>query len=695
MPESSTLVETHAFYHVPNRRIREFIGREDILNRVHEGLSSGPAPRIVVLRGMGGQGKTQIALEYCHRAKTKQFPTIFWVDATSESSLKKSYEVIAEDIKSATLVFPDTDSRVAFILQRFVNWPQPWLLVFDNYDDRIAFSSLPDFIPAGENGSILITTRHADADSLGQDGRAIELYGLQEGEALELLFNRTTEKQTDHSTEHGISIVKRLGYHPLAITQAGAYIGKRKIRFEDFLDHYNRQRKIILDQTPQISQYRRKLNDADKETSLSVFTTWELSFQQLQAMEGERHRREDLLTLLAFFYHKDISEKLFKEYCMNIDSSEKVSTILNPFFDKLQGDWDSDSFIDDLCDLRDLSLLQGFTREADGFLHFSLHSLVKDWIRLRTSRKYCQDYSLLAADIVASTIMPCLHNGRLEMSLSAKQEVLLHLDVHVENYNDFLPTDLVLSFDNSVLINFANAETWFGSFYLDSGHYSDAKDMFQQALKLREEVLGQRHPETLGSMYNFASVLDSQGKYDEAEAIYRQTLQLSEEVLGQRHPDTLASMNNLALVLHNQGKYDEAEAICRQTLQLREEVLDQRHPGTLASMNNLALVLYRQGKYNEAEVINRQTLQLREEVLGQQHPRTLGTMNNLALVLHNQGKYDEAEAICRQTLQLREEVLGQRHPGTLISMRSLALVLDSCGKHDEAEALYEKSVSRN
>lgn len=289
--------DTKEFYRVPNRRVRGFIGREDILKKVDEGLCSGSAPRVVVLRGMGGQGKTQVALEYCHRAKNKQFPTIFWVDASSESSLKKSFEVISEDIKPSTLALPDTDRRVAYVLTSFSTWPCPWLMVFDNYDNPNAFDSLQDFIPTGERGSILITTRHADVDVLGQNGKATELLGLHELEALKLLFGQSMTKETDHGIVYGKPIVERLGYHPLAITQAGAYINKRGIGFKDFMDHYNRRRKLILEQTPQMSQYRRKLNDADKETSLSVFTTWELSFQQLKAIENEEIER---LTYLPY-----------------------------------------------------------------------------------------------------------------------------------------------------------------------------------------------------------------------------------------------------------------------------------------------------------------------------------------------------------------------------------------------------------
>src|SRR5205814_2178617 len=106
-------------------------------------------------------------------------------------------------------------------------------------------------------------------------------------------------------------IVARLGYHALAIAQAGAYISKRKILLGEFLDHFERRKHIVLKETPQMSQYRRRLNKSEEETSLSVFTTWELSFRQLEE-DTEGVNKADLLTLFAFFNCEDISECLFK-----------------------------------------------------------------------------------------------------------------------------------------------------------------------------------------------------------------------------------------------------------------------------------------------------------------------------------------------------------------------------------------------
>ena len=234
----------------------------------------------------------------------------------------------------------------------------------------------------------MVTSRHPDSNVLviDQSNHFLELSGLEESAAVVLLIQQSQTNKVISSDAK--KIVERLECHPLAITQAGAYIRKRKLPLCEFMDHYKRRKKIILESTPQLSQYRRRLGNAEEGTSLNVFTTWELSFQQLQSEVSENHVEAKLLTLLAFFDEKDISEQLFAGFSTNqeqISESAKLLIWLN-YFSSVEGHWDSDFFGDVLIRLKDSSLLQAFARGLDRFYHASLHPLVKDWIRLRTDK---------------------------------------------------------------------------------------------------------------------------------------------------------------------------------------------------------------------------------------------------------------------------------------------------------------------
>jgi hypothetical protein len=134
---------------VPNRRVREFVGRESVLARIDDSFNSESekGPRIVVLRAMGGQGKTQIALEYCRRTRSSTVTVVFWVDASSESALKQSYSSIYEILACQADALLDVDARVNFALRRLRAWRGPWLLVLDNYDNPVEFNNVEDYIP--------------------------------------------------------------------------------------------------------------------------------------------------------------------------------------------------------------------------------------------------------------------------------------------------------------------------------------------------------------------------------------------------------------------------------------------------------------------------------------------------------------------------------------------------------------------
>ena len=173
---------------------------------------------------MGGQGKSQIALEYCHRKKDILYSAILWIDATTEENVRGSFQAISELIKKPTDILPDIKARVALVLRMLSSWLVQWFLVFDNYDNPTAFPNIADFIPQTGHGAVLITSRHADSDALVLDQRDhfIKLSSLEEEAAIRLLAQRSQTKDFDF--RHAKEIVERLSYHPLAITQAGSYI---------------------------------------------------------------------------------------------------------------------------------------------------------------------------------------------------------------------------------------------------------------------------------------------------------------------------------------------------------------------------------------------------------------------------------------------------------------------------------------
>jgi hypothetical protein len=265
------------------------------------------------------------------------------------------------------------------VREKFSNWASPYLIVFDNYDNPSAFN-LQDYMPEGEHSRIVVTSRHADTESLADPDNLIQLQGLHERAALTLLLKQSALKESESNYQHGKTIIEKFGYHALAITQAGSYVKLQQIGLHQFMEHYNRQKSAILRQTPQMSQYKKGLTETEEETAMNVFTTWELSFSQLEA---KYTKASAILTLFAIFDCKDISEEL---YLPHHRKNKNISFLGSQFsLSDTKSDWKKDDFVAVLIILTQMSLVQSWSREEhDGYSYLSIHPLVKDWIRMRT-----------------------------------------------------------------------------------------------------------------------------------------------------------------------------------------------------------------------------------------------------------------------------------------------------------------------
>ena len=139
---NSAISTVQSYFEVPNRRVFPFFGREDIISHIDRAFSVGPGPRVAVVQGMGGQGKSQVAMEYCHQKKDDPFSAIFWIDTASENSVLRSFISISGFIGTPADQLPDNDARIAFVSRKFASWPTRLLLVFDNYDDPKDFPNI-------------------------------------------------------------------------------------------------------------------------------------------------------------------------------------------------------------------------------------------------------------------------------------------------------------------------------------------------------------------------------------------------------------------------------------------------------------------------------------------------------------------------------------------------------------------------
>ncbi|MCJ1242503.1 hypothetical protein MMC14_010511 [Varicellaria rhodocarpa] len=360
-----------------------------------------------------------------------------------------------------------------------------------------------------------------------------------------------------------------LGHLALALDQAGAYIRARNLPLKDFTAHYNRRKDVILREIPEEWEYRRVIGNMERETALSIFTTWELSFEQISVIRDWIKLRQRHSTQQQFAEELIVALTV---YLQDIDSNElsletKQETLLHI----------------DACVQHDHELLP---KLSNGSLDSRPDSV------LQFAKFYYYEGRYDEAEKL------------YERALAGNEEQLgpKHL-----NTLETVET-LAIVYDNQ-------------------SRYDEAEKLYERALAGKEEKLGSKHPNTLGTVHNLANVYRNQNRYDEAEKLYERVLAGNEEQLGPKQPNTLLTVQNLAIVYDNQGRYDEAEKLYERVLAGNEEQLGPKHPNTLGTVENLAIVYDNQSRYNEAEKLCKRALAGNEEKLGPKHPNTLRTVH--------------------------------------------------------------------
>ena len=639
-------------------------------------LLNDSGERIVVLLGMGGSGKTQLALEYCRTAEAEsKFSSVIWIDASSPTSVEHSFSSIASRVIGASEKDMDMERSRAVINEALRKESGKWLAIFDNFDNPGCFEKhdIRYYIPKAEKGTILFTSRHTDSERLGS---VIKIAGMSEEQSLSLLL-----RQSSFSAEErlqGLEVAVELGYLALALDQAGAYIRSRNLPLRSFISHYKRRRERILKEVPSLWEYRRQLNTSEKATSLNAFVTWELSFELVDGNEREKRAKEHFLTLAAFFNEKSISQCYFQYYCDSV-SPEWM------YIFQTNKKWDEYEFRDVVAEFWKLSLLQKPEQDFDE-VKLSLHPIIRDWLKLRRDQE--QQHSF-AKEFIAllNDYLRRFEYGDLD--LQTRAETLLHIDACMQNNEAALEEVSRLTSKNYV-----NPTYGFANYYSNAGRWNEAEILFNRALTYCRSTHEVTRIPRIEIMKSLAIIYMNKGSTSKAKKLFEEVAIVEEELLGPRHPDTLRSRWSLARCGLNEGKYNEAEEVMEEILVAQKLELGSEHDDMLNTMLDLAWIYLKQCQYTKAEDSMETLVRLRRKVSGGEHVQTLASMQWLAQVYHEQSKYHEAEELLKHVLSCRERLMPI-HPDTILTVEELANVYVKQGRCGEAEDLYKKALKGN
>jgi len=271
------------------------------------------------------------------------------------------------------------------------------------------------------------------------------------------------------------------------------------------MDHYTRQKEVILKHTPTMSLYLKKLNENEKERALNVFATWELSFRQILGGNDTGQLEADFLTLFAFFDCQDISENLFAVFAVCADKPPLLYEEIKDHIADLgsnfkllrkDGKWDRDKFRNILANLAQSALVQTWTPSSDSsdnWSHLTLHPLIQDWILLRTDPKTFAQYYVIAAVCISWLLNFCWSFDKLALGRpmkGIKECMPSHIGAHIKHRNSLIEQGNfpVGNFKEQMLTN--EAEFCMAMFMCQSGQHDRARIINEQVIEWQQANLG-------------------------------------------------------------------------------------------------------------------------------------------------------------------------------------------------------------
>ncbi|KAJ5160437.1 Disease resistance protein [Penicillium canariense] len=667
--------------------VTRFIAREDQLKEIRTILDAAVGRRTAVVHGLGGIGKTQLAIAYIKRYRS-DYSAAIWLNALDETALKQSFARAAEWILrhypsityiAGALENRDLDETVKAV-KRWLDEPMNdrWLVVYDNYDNPLlgnhtgeslkhtscieagaygdddgdlakAFD-LQTFLPETDHGAILVTTR----SSMVKLGQRVPLHKLEDiNDSLDVLASasgREDLKQEPAATD----LARQLDGLPLALATAGAYLEQVSISCTEYLQLYRGSWQLLHEATPQLPAYHQTL-----------YSTWNLSYRYIQRQSPTAAM---LLRQWAYFASEDLWYELLAD-----SGPEKPEWLGALTENKL-------TFHASLRLLCSYGLVEA---DPTTILHrvesrgYSVHGCVHSWMIHVLNQGLDKKMAWTAVECIAAHVPG---EDKPEFWLMHRR-LIAHADRSLETLRNIEVEDEAAGVLHSL-----------GRLYGNQGRLKEAEAMFERAREGKEKVLGQEHTSTLDTINNLGLIYTDQGRLKEAEAIYKRALEGKEKAWGRDHTSTLSTVHNLGNLYRNQGRLQEAEVTYERALKGYEKALGREHTSTLDTVNNLGLLYVDQGRLQAAEAMYERALEGKEKVWGRDHISTLSTVNNLGNLYKSQGRLQEAEAMYEQALEGKEKVWGRDHISTLSTVNNLGSLYNKQGQREEAEAMYQRAL---
>ncbi|WP_203886465.1 tetratricopeptide repeat protein [Planotetraspora kaengkrachanensis] len=647
----------------------EVVGRDDLLAELRRALGRrrGGPPGVWVLAGMGGVGKSTIALWLAAEARRLGRP-VWWVNAADSLSLRGGSLEILRQLGAPEWVAREVRDAAPTAADRFwtfLDGPSTvrrGLLIFDNADAPELLSADGVSTPADGTGWIrpsrrvltVVTTRNGEP---GMWGNAVHLRPLKvlDDVAAASVLRALAPQVADSDGSGARALARRLGALPLALHLAGTYLASPFARWRDFDDY---RQALDGGEGPEAIA---ELDSVRTEARATVSRTWELSLDAL-AGQGLVEARGLLYVLSCFAPSTAIPTSIMRT-TVGEESRRTVPA--------LRG-------------LAEVGLLDVGGSSSAAQSEVTVHPVVADTCRARLLAPPDPDGPDGASIMAAPVRLLRVAAEELDKEQPEDWPSWERLIPHVAALVTWIARHLDTADLSALLTVGREALT---SLWLNGGRAAYDREALARANLRAAGRLGDDHPDRLAALNDLAGALDGRGRHREAEDLFGSVLTGRRRVLGDENVETLLTRDHLVGAILAQGRFGEAEQMYRDLITDMGRTLGAEHRETLTTSVDLAWSIGMQGRAEEAAEICRRVLDAGRRVIGAEHPRTLDAWADLARWTGERGEHEQSEEMCRELLEVERRVLGARHPLTMSTETTLARALAGQGRFGESEKL--------
>ena len=632
-----------AVWNLPFGRSPSFTGRVEELDRLRQVFrGAGPGATFQALHGLGGIGKTQLAVEYAYRFAA-DYDAVWWVRAEEPATLSADFADLA-----LALRLPgrnEADQRVSIeAVRQWLARNGRWLVVFDSV--REPRDVAPYLTPAG-SGHVLVTSRHAS-----WRGVAMPLWvrGLKRGDAVALLLSRSGSGDHAHGADAApaLALAEALGDLPLALAQAGAYVEETGTTLAAYLELFRARQQALL---------RR---GAEGETAPTVATTWDIAFRDVQSRSPAA---AELLALCAFLAPDDIPRDGLREGGSRCPPA-LMAALRDPF-----------ALDDAVAALRRYSLIDV---QEEGL---GVHRLVQAVVRERLPEDERQAWAERAVWLVNQVFPTDLDDPGV---WSTCKRWLPHVLVVSERAAEVGLADETM----------AQLFTRAAKYNRMSGALTEARQLYQRAIGFALPIYGREHHE-LAALYRglaLTLVIGDFGDSSEPRQFAERALEIDLARLGPESETVARDHNCLVRVFRRLGDLKAASAHLERALDIYEKIYGEDHPKLISMLNDQGFLLRELKDLERARPLLERALKIGESAYGVDDADVATFHSNLATILDELGDFASARQHAVRALEIGEKRYGPDHYVVAIRRNNLGILLRSMRDLEGARDQFERAL---